>query len=340
MLGLAAVEAPRSRGEQWWFVGYALLSFVYRMFIMFLAIFLVAGSSFGVLLACWAILNTIVMPLWRLARQLFTDPQIQARRGGPMPSPRSACWRRPDWRAPCPCRPRPIPRAWSGCRRWPRCAPVAGFVRERQAADDALVAGAPLLALENDELQRRDAMLAAQVDEYQARYVQAHAQNPVQAAITRHQWQSLLTEKRAVDEQVQSQQVRSRHAGRYVSAQPEDMTAATSSAASCWAMLTEAETVRVVVPQSSLERIHRSLEGVRVRLVQDAGREFEARAARSAVGHRRAAQHGAEPAGRRQHRGGSAQVAGRAGQVGGEPVRHGPATAAGRAARLRGRASM
>ena len=38
-------------------------------------------------------------------------------------------------------------------------------------------------------------------------------------------------------------------------------------------VLTEAETVRVVVPQSSLERIHRSLEGVRVRLVQDAGRE-------------------------------------------------------------------
>ena len=83
VLGLAAVEAPRQPGEQWWFVGYALLSFVYRMFIMFLAIFLVAGQFFffGVLLACWAILNTIVMPLWRLARQLFTDPQIQARRG-------------------------------------------------------------------------------------------------------------------------------------------------------------------------------------------------------------------------------------------------------------------
>ena len=52
VLGLAAVEAPRaSRGEQWWFVGYALLSFVYRMFIMFLAIFLVAGSSFSA--SCW-----------------------------------------------------------------------------------------------------------------------------------------------------------------------------------------------------------------------------------------------------------------------------------------------
>lgn len=286
VLGLAAVEAPRaSRGEQWWFVGYALLSFVYRMFIMFLAIFLVAGQFFffGVLLACWAILNTIVMPLWRLARQLFTDPQIQARRGrsyaitalcvlaaaglaGAVPMPSSTDTEGVVWVPP------------SAQVR----APVAGFVRERQAADDALVAaGAPLLALENDELQRRDAMLAAQVDEYQARYVQAHAQNPVQAAITRHQWQSLLTEKRAVDEQVQSQQVRSRHAGRYVSAQPEDMTGRYVQRGELLGyVLTEAETVRVVVPQSSLERIHRSLEGVRVRLVQDAGRVFEARVLR------------------------------------------------------------
>ena len=53
VLGLAAVEAPRaSRGEQWWFVGYALLSFVYRMFIMFLAIFLVAGQFFSSA-SCW-----------------------------------------------------------------------------------------------------------------------------------------------------------------------------------------------------------------------------------------------------------------------------------------------
>jgi putative peptide zinc metalloprotease protein len=124
-------------------------------------------------------------------------------------------------------------------------------------------------------------MLAAQVDEYQARYVQAYAQNQVQAAIMRHQWTSLQTERRAIQEQVQAQQVRSPHAGRYVSAQPEDMTGRYVQRGELLGyVLTDAETVRVVVPQSSLERIHRSLKDVRVRLVQDSGQEFAARISR------------------------------------------------------------
>ncbi|MFU2035703.1 hypothetical protein, partial [Bordetella avium] len=141
VLRLAAVEPPRaSRGERLWFVGYAVLSFVYRMFIMFLAIFLVAGQFFffGVLLACWAMFSTIVMPLWRLGRQLFTDPQIQAHRGrsylitalcalavvglvGAVPVPSATDTEGVVWVPP------------SAQVR----APVAGFVRERQAADDA-----------------------------------------------------------------------------------------------------------------------------------------------------------------------------------------------------------
>lgn len=286
VLQLASVEAPRAtRGEQWWLVSYALLSFFYRMFIMFLAIFLVAGQFFfiGVLLACWALLNTIVMPLWRLIRQLFTDPHIQSRRArsyaitavcvlalvavvGAVPLPSSTDTEGVVWVPP------------SAQVR----APVAGFVRERQARDDApLSGGAPVLRLENDELIRRNAMLAAQVDEYQARYVQAYAQNQVQAAIMRHQWQSLQTEHKAIQQQVEAQQVRSPHAGRYVPAQPEDNTGRYVQRGELLGyVLTDAETVRVVVPQSSLERIHQSLDGVRVRLVQDSGHEYRARISR------------------------------------------------------------
>ncbi|KAG0763320.1 hypothetical protein G6F22_018448 [Rhizopus arrhizus] len=97
----------------------------------------------------------------------------------------------------------------------------------------------------------------------------------------RHQWTSLQTERRAIQEQVQAQQVRSPHAGRYVSAQPEDMTGRYVQRGELLGyVLTDAETVRVVVPQSSLERIHRSLKDVRARLVQDSGQEFVARIAR------------------------------------------------------------
>lgn len=280
VLRLAWAEAPRAtRGEQWWFVSYALLSFCYRMFIMFLAIFLVAGQFFfiGVLLACWALLNTIVMPLWRLARQLFTDPHIQLRRGrsyaitaacvmllaallGVAPWPSSTDTQGVVWVPP------------SAQVR----APVAGFVRERQARDDdLLISGAPLLRLENDELMRRQAMLTAQVDEYQARYVQAYAQNQVQAAIMRHQWQSLQTEQQAIQQQVEAQQVRSPHAGRYIPVQHEDNTDRYVQRGELLGyVLTDAEMVRVVVPQSSLERIHQSLKGVRVRMVQDSEQEY------------------------------------------------------------------
>ncbi|MFQ1061950.1 HlyD family efflux transporter periplasmic adaptor subunit [Bordetella trematum] len=286
VLGLSAVQAPRaSRGEQWWFVGYALLSFFYRMFIMFLAIFLIAGQFFffGVLLAVWSLWNTIVMPLWRMGRQLFTDPQIQARRKrsyaittlcvlglvgllGMLPMPSSTDTEGVVWVPP------------SAQVR----APVAGFVRERQVADDAQVqAGDPLLSLLNDELVRREAMLAAQVDEYQARYVQAHAQNPVQAAIMQHQWQSLKTERQAIAEQVSAQQVRSPQAGRFLSAYPEDETGRYVQRGELLGyVMTGADTVRVVVPQSSLERIHDSLRNVQVRLVQDSRQAFNARIAR------------------------------------------------------------
>jgi len=280
VLGLAAVEAPRAtRGEQWWFVGYALSSFAYRMFIMFFAIFLIVGRFFffGVLMACWALFNTIVTPLWRLGAHLFTDPQIQANRLrsytisalcvlaalaliGLTPMPSSTDTEGVVWVPP------------SAQVR----APVAGFVHERLAGDGVRVeTGTPLVLLESDELARRAAMLAAQVDEYQARYVQAHAQNRVQADIMRHQWQSLQTEKRTVDEQVRSLRVDSPHAGRFVPAQAEDTTGRYMQRGELLGyVLTEAETVRVVVPQSNLERIHRSLRSVRVRLVQDSGREF------------------------------------------------------------------
>lgn len=286
VLGLAAVQAPQaSRGEQVWFVLYGLLSFAYRMFIMFLSIFLMAGQFFffGVLLACWALFNTIVMPLWRLGRQLLTDPQIQARRArsysisalcllavlgllGAVPLPAATDTEGVVWVPP------------SAQVR----APVAGFVRSSPVVDDSPVAAdSLLLVLENEELGRRSAMLAAQVDEYQARYVQAYAQNQVQAAIMHHQWQSLQAEQQAIQAQVAAQQVRSPRAGRYVAAQTEDMRDRYVQRGELLGyVLTPADTVRVVVPQSSLERIHRSLRQVRVRLVQASDQEFVAQIAR------------------------------------------------------------
>ncbi|OWT72833.1 MULTISPECIES: hypothetical protein [unclassified Achromobacter] len=286
VLWLQASEPPHaSGGEKTWFVFYAVLSFCYRLFIMGLAIFIVAKRFFffGILLALWSLYTAIVLPLWHLGRHLVTDPQIQARRARSylvaglgllglvgalalVPLPASTNTEGVVWVPP------------SAQLR----APVSGFIRQALGEDDASVAaGTPLVVIENDELGRRLATLAAQSDEYQARYVEAYAKNRVQADIMKHQWTSLQAERRIVQGQADAQRVSSQHAGRFIPAHPGDMVGRYVQRGELLGyVLTHAEYVRVVVPQSGLERIQRSNEGVRVRLAQDTAREYRVAIAR------------------------------------------------------------
>lgn len=286
VLALASTEPPRATpGERVWFFFYAILSFCYRMFIMFLAIFIVAKRFFffGVLLAIWSVLSSVLMPLWRTSLHLFTDPEIQARRTrsyaivgvcmflligvlAAVPLPASTNTEGVVWVPP------------SAQIR----APVSGFIRDVYVSDNTPVpSGARLITLENDDLTRRLATVTAQGDEYQARYVEAYAKNRVQASIMKHQWESLQTERNIISDQFNSQQIVSAHAGRFVPAYPDNMVGRYVQRGELIGyVLTDAEYVRVVVPQSSLDKIHRSNRGVTVRLVQDSGRDYVARISR------------------------------------------------------------
>src|SRR3546814_11583574 len=126
---------------------------------------------FGVLMAIWLAVSSILMPMWRAFRQLFTDTQIQARRGrsytitalctvlviglvGWLPLPDSTNTEGVVWMPP------------SAQLR----APMNGVIARVTVADGALVTpGTPLLYLENYEQTRRLAMLDAQMDEYTAK---------------------------------------------------------------------------------------------------------------------------------------------------------------------------
>ena len=73
------VAAP---GEAAWFAFYGIASFVYRMFIMAVIILYVAGQFFfvGVMLAAWAVILQIIMPLTRHARFLLKDDRLAQHR--------------------------------------------------------------------------------------------------------------------------------------------------------------------------------------------------------------------------------------------------------------------
>ena len=73
--GLAPGEAP-------WLWLYAVLSFLYRMFLAVVISLFVAGQFFfiGVLLAVWALYMMVLLPLLRTARKAWSDPALIPRR--------------------------------------------------------------------------------------------------------------------------------------------------------------------------------------------------------------------------------------------------------------------
>ncbi len=82
--GLRWTEDPSTgRGEPLWFVGYAVAAYIYRLFITFAIVSLVATRFFiiGVILACWAVFLMLLLPVLKGVWYLFTGPALRRRRG-------------------------------------------------------------------------------------------------------------------------------------------------------------------------------------------------------------------------------------------------------------------
>jgi putative peptide zinc metalloprotease protein len=83
LFGARDAESPaQSRGERAWMVVYGLASFAYRVFIMFVIILFIAGKFFfiGVLLAIWAVITQIGIPVGKVVSHLTTSPALRRQR--------------------------------------------------------------------------------------------------------------------------------------------------------------------------------------------------------------------------------------------------------------------
>jgi len=83
LFGVKAINSPvTASGERFWFVVYGVASGVYRLIITFSIILFIAGKFFviGVLLAIWAGITMVSLPLSKAVRFLLTSPQVQQKR--------------------------------------------------------------------------------------------------------------------------------------------------------------------------------------------------------------------------------------------------------------------
>lgn len=82
--GMGDAQSPATApGERFWLFTYSVASFLYRLFIVTVIALFVASRFFviGVLLACWAIILMLGVPLAKQLGFLFTSPLLRRNRG-------------------------------------------------------------------------------------------------------------------------------------------------------------------------------------------------------------------------------------------------------------------
>ena len=281
--GIEAVVSPvAARGEAAWFAGYGILSFLYRMAIIFTIILYVAGKFFvaGVLLAIWAVMQQIMLPLLRHIRFLLKDGRLQQQRSRAlgvtaigavltgmvmfaMPAPLWTMAEGVVW----------LPEQ-SRIRAGTDCFVTALLVQ----TDTDVQTGDPVISCE-------DPLLSAQVSLLDARLQELRAQHTLTMTVDRTEAQSIKQDMQTTSrelEQARSQLdelvLRSPLDGQLVIPESSDLEGLFVRRGDTLAYVINnaATRARVVVTQADIGLVRQSINSVEIRMAGQAGRVIAA----------------------------------------------------------------
>ena len=274
------------RGERFWLVIYAPLSWVYRIAISLLITFWIATKSFFLALAAGAYLLylNLAQPLYRILRFAFVAPlpggrQMQTRilAGAalamslivltllPMPSGTTA----------------------EGMVWLPEQAQLRagtdGFVVRMAVRDgEAVVAGQVIGQLEDPALTARQRDLQSQHDAARTRYFESALRNPLQAQEAAEAMQKTAAELERINAQIARLEVRSEIAGTLVMPKQADMQGVYMKRGELLGFVFRPDQVRVrtVVQERDVAQIRTHARQIRVLLAENPGQPLAARLTR------------------------------------------------------------
>ena len=280
-LQLAPVEAPLR--ERLWLASYTVASFIYRLFITFaIAVFVAAEYFvFGVLLAIWAAVAAVVVPVVGLIAYVGWSPRLRRRR------PRAlvatglivAALGVLIFLLPVP--------SWTtaqGVVSVPAQTLVRGgadgFVKRVLVQSGAVVRrGDALVETDDPALRARVAMLEAQREELAARYQKERTDNIARGQALLEQLKATEAELARVRERQRDLVLRSPADGRFSLSTSQDLPGRfiKQGEAVGYVIPGVIMTTRVVVPQQTVDMVRRSSERVTVRLAENFSEELPAR---------------------------------------------------------------
>lgn len=273
LFGLGSAETPvTAKGERGWFLVYGTAAFAYRMAIMVAIALLVAGQLFfiGVLLALWAVVMMLLLPIGKGVWYLLASPELERRRARAFAVSLAAVavLVGPLVAVPIPSGTVVQGVVWLPERSRIRAA-EAGFVASVAAEPGQwVVEGEPLLELEDPILQARARVAAAEVNEAEVRLASLALSDPLSADIVREQARQAEAEFDRLSEQRTNMSVSAVHAGRFVPVAGHDLEGRYLAKGDLIGYVLEpgTPTLRVAIGQADVQRVSERTRGVEVRL--------------------------------------------------------------------------
>lgn len=275
VLGNKEKSAPLARGsEKLWLASYAVTSFVYRVVITLGIALFVASQYFvvGVILALWSITTAFVLPSIKIVKHLFSSPQLRhtsARAWGGA-SVATALIVLIVFVAPFPSRTRVEGVLWVPEQSVLRAGSEGFFARLLVEPGTQVVAGTPLIELEDPLLKPQEQLLSAKLRELEFKRRALSIDDRVQAQITDEEIRYTISELGRVKERLAGLQVVSADAGTFILANPADAPARfVKKGDQLGFVVPHAErVVRVVVEQDDVDKVRSHTKDVEVRLIE------------------------------------------------------------------------
>jgi putative peptide zinc metalloprotease protein len=277
--GIKTAQPPYTGpGERFWFVVYSVSAFIYRMFVYTAIVLFIAGKFFfiGVILALWAAFSMVVVPVSKAAKFITSSPALREKR------PRALLFAAGIAAAlflllfvmPFPSWTRTEGVIWAPEESLVR-AGTDGFVSRVTAAPDSRVAPGDLLIECREPLLAANVeVLRAQVEELQSRYDAALATDAVQARIVMEELTATRDEMARARERMTELAIRSPAAGVFIVPAAKDLPDRYLKQGEPVAYVLDVDrpTVRVVVPQGSVDLVRQRTRKVEARLAEKVGR--------------------------------------------------------------------
>lgn len=281
--GMTSATSPVSApGEPAWFVIYAIAAFGYRVVLTAAIVTIVATHFFilGTIIACWAIILMIGVPLAKHAHFLFTSPSLRRKRsrafavvGGALAIVAFALF----------VLPLPYSTTAEGVVWIPGNGIVhagsEGVVREVLASPDAqIVSGLPLVRLDDPLVAARVQLMSHRVKELELRLLKQDLSDLANARIVREELRHAQADYELALARQEALTIRATSDGTLILPNASDLVGRYVRRGEVIAYVArfDAPLIRVIVPEDDADLVRSDTSGVSIRFVGDTSKTYSA----------------------------------------------------------------